>query len=178
MKKRSLVAFAGFKRSGKSASAEHLAGNFAYFRASFADPLRFMGRSIGLTAEQLTEFKDLPCERLGQRTGRDFMKAMGEAGRGMWPDMWAELLRHRIEPLLDGGVCVVVDDARRENEVKTLHDLGGIVVWVNRPGVVSDGSSTEQDIRHLCDMEIDNEGTLSALWAAVEHIAIKKKDES
>lgn len=175
IERRRLVAFAGFKTSGKSESAKHLQSNYSYYRTSFAAPLRAMGRAIGLGERDMQEFKDHPnISRLGGRTPRDFLKAMGEAGRELWPWLWAHLLKTDIEPLLDGGICVVVDDARRENEIKALHDLGGVVVWVNRPGVVSDGSDTEQDMRHLCDFEIDNDGTLTALWAAVEHIAIKK----
>ena len=64
-----------------------------------------------------------------------------------------------------------MDDAQRQNEIRAIHELGGVVVWINRPGVESDGSATEQDMRRHCDIEIDNDGTLTALWESAAHIA-------
>lgn len=177
MQRLKLIAFAGFKGSGKTSAAQHLESNYAYYRTNFAWPLKEFCRVIGLTDEDLNEGKDKPHPFLGGKTPRDFQKAVGtDAGRELiWEDIWVDVHRRRIESLLSGGICVVNDDVRMENELRSIRELGGIVVWVNRPGVTSDGHKTEQDIRHLCDFEIDNGGTLPALWEAVEHIAIKKK---
>jgi hypothetical protein len=135
----SLVAFTGRIRHGKTAAGRFLIDQHGFDRVSFADPLKVMLMTLGVTREQLyhQDFKEKPCEKLCGRTPRHAMQTIGtDWGRKMiHPDLWVEAARRQMREQMTQGKKLVIDDLRFDNEAQVVHDLGGVVIKIERPGV-------------------------------------------
>lgn len=126
-----VVAFIGPIGSGKTTAANCLK-SLGYHRISFADPLKQMLMTLGLSHEQVyggqkEETSPLLC---GQ-TPRHAMQTLGtEWGRNLiHPDLWARAWQHRCQT----HQLVAVDDMRFPNEYRTVKALNGVIVRINRP---------------------------------------------
>ena len=138
-----LVAFCGSIGVGKSTLAHDLADSTGGRVLSFADPLRSM-------VSQIVDLKYLSSDIVdgvrgkdkeipwlsGGMTGRKLLQLCGtEFGRDMVdPDIWVKVARRKVEPLVDMGLHVFVDDLRFDNEARMIRSLGGYVVEVERDG--------------------------------------------
>lgn len=123
---------------------------------------------------------------LAEITGRQYLQYLGANARvvfgdSFWVDqvlpnpnlstMWkdaanvGELLTASY-PLSD---ILCVTDVRYPNEAVRVRQLGGTVIEVTRPGIDSDGHSSETALpRELVDHTIKNDGDLHDLRLAVE----------
>lgn len=123
-------------------------------------------------------------------TGREYLQNMGtEAGRTLFGlDFWVDQVLPRPvdhTPGMDwedhvaqnaihlGSMYPDIDvlaitDLRFQNEAERVKKLGGVIWEVQRPGVESDGHSSEQRLpEELVDHVIVNDGTLDDLREAV-----------
>lgn len=93
-------------------------------------------------------------QRLGTEFGRQTMDG----------DFWTRLWSMNLPPNRD----VVCDDIRFPNEVKTIHDLGGIVIRLDRPGTggLVMHASELQGIKG--DILIKNDRTFDALYTDLD----------
>lgn len=172
---RQIIGFTGLKGSGKSEAAKHLI-SLGFKRGKFAGALKEMIRTLlryrgcgeGLIERCVEgDLKEVPCAALNGRTPRHAMQTLGtEWGRmcvadGIWVD--TEMDFTRALPRL------VFDDVRFPNEAEAIRRERGIVVRIERPGIVSGLHSSEgQDLRE--DVSILNDGTLAALQFQVDQI--------
>jgi len=159
-----IIAFTGKKYSGKDTAGKGLLRTPGWTHESFAAPIRAAACALmGITLVELQRIKEIPQEILGGKRLRDFMQLMGtEFGREMIDyDMWLNALKYRISD----AKKVVITDLRFPNEAKCVHDLGGIIVEVQRPGQKSyDTHASEQDLaRELIDEILVNDRTTSDL---------------
>jgi hypothetical protein len=164
-----VIGFAGWAGSGKNAAAEATGG----LVIGFADPLYAgLAAMLGVTEEQLRAraTKELPLPGIG-RSPRDLLRTLGtEWGRELVrADIWLVRARQRIEDAGRAGAAVVaICDVRFPNELAMVHDLGGQVWWVDRPGVVCGGHVSDRAIvPEDCDRRIANDGSLEQLRMAV-----------
>jgi len=168
---RTLVAFAGLARSGKSTAAMHLVDAHGWQRIRFAGPLKSMMAALGLTnAEIEGDRKELPCELLCGQTPRHAMQTIGtEWGRQLiGPDVWIRAWRAAFDRTLPGS-CIVVDDCRFPNEAEAVQAAGGIIVRVERHGdTVADHVSEGCTIP--AEHVIRNAGSTADLLAAVDRL--------
>lgn len=90
-----------------------------------------------------------------------------DAGEGQ--DVWTHVIERRIKTLQERGYkLVTVGGARYPLHQEMIHRNGGVVLLVERPGMVIDTDVTEQaDARHNPDITIQNNGTLEQLNTAV-----------
>lgn len=146
-----LIAFIGYKGSGKSEAARTLIEQHGFVRHSFADPLKRMLLSIGLTEGQLWgSEKEVPSELLGGKTPRHAMQALGETwgrqaiDKEIWIRIW--------EKTIPSG-NVVVDDLRYPNEAELVRNRGGTIVRILRPDVQVDTSHPSE--QHVESIEAD-----------------------
>lgn len=104
----------------------------------------------------------LPTERQVYLPGKeDGLISRSEAGSYLGHDALAE--RYPDTDL------VVVTDVRYPNEAERVQQLGGKVWEVVRPGLTSDGHSSEIPLpRELVDTVIQNDGSLAELSATVK----------
>lgn len=155
-----VVAFVGPIGSGKTTAAACLKP-LGYHRVSFADPLKQMLMTLGLSHTQVYgEEKEIPSPLLGGRTPRHAMQTLGtEWGRYMiHQDLWALSWQHRCQ----AHQLVTVDDLRFPNEYRAVKALNGVLIRVHRNQAVPDRHFLHESEAHTFDVdaEIMNNGTL------------------
>ncbi|MEU7400056.1 hypothetical protein [Streptomyces sp. NPDC044948] len=139
-----LVGLAGFARSGKDTAAQTLVEG-GWRRDAFADRLKaFLYRQNPL----VTTFPDVPPVRLANLVNaigwdeakerypevRRLLHATGtDAGRAtLGENVWIEALFNDYESQRE---ALVVSDVRFPNEARAVRGRGGVVIWIDRPGV-------------------------------------------
>lgn len=144
-----LAFYSPYPRAGKSTALRCIADlarvrNVEVRCESFAMPIRRFIQDLlhksGVPYRDVA--KDAPLPGIpGDRSFRDFMIAMGQSLRSVWPDVWAERLRGEIRSYRDE--LVVVDDLRMPNEYRMLRKEGAKIVRIEVPGRPIVVSSTE-----------------------------------
>jgi len=169
MKGLTLIGFTGLAGSGKSTAAHFLLEERGFYPVSFAGPLKTMARAFGLSDRELNgDLKEVPSIHLCGKTPRQFMQLLGtEFGRQMiGADLWLRAFRREAQRLYrDGWTSLVVDDVRFENEATLIHEMGGRVIRIERPGsgsVSGAGHASEAGIAKI-DAVILNSGSLDKL---------------
>jgi hypothetical protein len=122
-----VIGIAGPAGSGKTTLAERLQERIALdsARMSFADPIRGMLRSLGLTAAELSIGKNT-AGRFGH-TARYMLQTLGtEWGRHqIAADLWVNLLAERVAAAR--VPIVIVDDVRFGNEAAWVRSHGVMI---------------------------------------------------
>lgn len=206
-----IIAVLGSSGSGKSEVAKHLTVHHGFTRVRFAQPLKDMLRAIGLTPEQLDgpqDVRNMPSYVLCGKSPRYAMQTLGTEWRDfMGKDMWARILKHRIEDILEHTEArkFVIDDARFRHEIPMLRELGVVVVAVRRkcveptrtdlffnriplPKLVRAAIHVLFGVKPLHvsetewlgiepDIVIDNNGPIGDLWSALDDL-VALKDET
>jgi len=140
-----LVALGGLKGSGKSTAAESLICN-GFVRVKMAGALKAMLDTLmkyqGASPVALENYiegdlKEHGCPYLAGRTPRHAMQTLGaEWGRDLIAqDFWVSVAKEAIVHNMNAGLSIVVDDVRYPNELEMIRSLGGVTVWIARPGV-------------------------------------------
>lgn len=143
-----VIAFTGLATAGKSTAANIVIQHYpGHVRLSFADPLRQMLVALGLSSEELAR-KTEPCAILCGKTPRQALQTLGtEWGRNMiGQELWANAMRARIGTAIGAGLRVVIDDCRFLNEARLVHDMGGRVIALTRPGLTQMSHASEAGI--------------------------------
>ena len=144
-----LIGLTGYAGAGKDAAAAGLIEN-GWTRVALADPLKDVARALGWDGNK-------------DDSGRAFLQTLGESVRNnVHRDVWVWAAKQRIESV-DGPV--VVTDVRYPNEADMIHELGGVLVRIDRPGVGPiNGHESESFVASLpADRVIVNDGTLNDL---------------
>lgn len=175
----SIIAFAGYKGSGKSEAVKTLE-QLGFVDVKMAAPLKAMLRTMyqycGLTHNEIEsrlegDLKEQPDDWLMGRTPRHAMQQLGTEWRNsIHPNLWIPMWQRRVRMLKPNPVCC--SDVRFPHEVDALRAVGGRLVWIDRPGTKSDGHDSEQDIRHLADRIIINDHDINYLRSEVRRIAL------
>ncbi len=129
---------------------------------------------LGLTSDQLHRGKEEPIAWLGGVTPRTLMQTLGtDWGRMMVaPGLWAAVWRQGALLELGDGGRVVAPDVRFPEEAAAIRELGGIVIWIDRPGLTLDPHRSEHALGAAdCDYVLANAGDLASLGAAVRRLA-------
>lgn len=158
-----LVAINGLKHSGKTTAAQVLV-DAGWVRVKFAGPLKDMLRTLDLDDRHLEgDLKEVPCDLLCGQTPRWAMQSLGtEWGRDLiGVDLWGGIARRRIADALAAGKSVVVDDLRFESEAAAIRAMGGVVLRIERPGLVGGGHASETPV--VADIVHENSGTVAEL---------------
>lgn len=165
-----IIGIAGPKRSGKNTLALGLCAALGLEEHSFAAPLRqFVADMLGWNLWELEHRKEEPIEWLDGVTPRHMMQTLGtEWGRMLiHPDLWLRALAKRLP-----AKGAVIADVRFENEARVIHELGGVVIQLSRPGFGSgDHHVSEIPIaKHLVTYQLINNSTPQAMVAAALHM--------
>jgi len=179
-----LIGLCGKKGSGKTFVAEHLRDDKGATILRFADTLKAMMRVMGLTESQIDgNQKETPSHILNGNTPRYAMQTLGtEWGREtIYQNIWVNILIEKSKSV-DG--LVVCDDVRFPNEIKAIHEQGGIVAWVERKSIYAQGDthSSETSINsNHCDVIVDNTRDIHVVasnilgWADLQQQLTRKK---
>ena len=134
-----IVGVGGKKRHGKDTFANNLPGDWV--KLEMSTPV-FEG-VLGLD----------PYLRDGRRVSEALEDAGGlqvfgtDVGRKMFgEDVWVRIMVQKAEALLAAGRNVVVTGIRFPNELAAIEGLGGVTVWVSRPGFSEDTDSNADHV--------------------------------
>lgn len=129
--------------------------------ASYADVVDAVGYTA---AKEIREVRRL-LQALGTDVGR----------KQLDNDLWVKVAKRSIEASLNQLKRVNITGIRFPNELEMINDLGGLSVWVKRPGFEPSGDTaahesettlTEEDF----DIIIDNDSDLKALHAQADRL--------
>jgi hypothetical protein len=205
-----IIGFVGFIGSGKDTAADYLVNFHGFRRDSFANTLKDAVAAVfgwdrvlleGRTKEA-REWREQRDEwwsnRLGQDiTPRRILQYWGTevCRQGFHDDIWIASLENKIRKTGDN---IVISDVRFPNEIKAIHNSGGLVVRVKRgddPEWYQDAVNmnsgptnmswaiSKMRIEHLgihasetawvgkdIDLEIDNNGTIDDLFSQIRNL--------
>ncbi len=176
----SVIGLIGKMHSGKSEVARHLVYNHGYVLTKFAEVLKAMLRTLGLTEEEIEgALKNEPCMKLMGETPRWAMKSLGtEWGRNLiHEDLWAYFWKQKASDILLTGKKVVVDDCRFLNESRFIRDFHPSTIWkIKKDKLLYSGdqtwghqSETEHDQIEV-DKTIKNYGSIGELKTNVDRL--------
>lgn len=123
-----LIILTGKAGSGKSTVAEFLRHK-GYKEVAIASPIKEMLAMAGYLEPVLREDKERNYISKNY-SFRTLAQTLGEWGRGNDENFWLDVALGKVVDYLQGGHPVVVSDARYDNEVEALKDLGGSVVKI------------------------------------------------
>lgn len=169
------IGLTGYAGAGKDEAARALLG-IGYERRAFADPLRAcvltLDPVIGLpggTFERLSivvEAEGWDAAKRAYPEVRRLLQVFGtEVVRAHFgSSAWIDIARGTMLP----GVDYVFTDCRFPNEVEMIHQAGGVVLGIMRPGVSPVNAHASDDIGALhVDHVVANDGSIDELHARV-----------
>jgi hypothetical protein len=140
-----IIGFVGFIGSGKDTAADYLVNFHEFRRDSFANTLKDAVAAVfgwdrvlleGRTAEARAWREEVDtwwAERLGipELTPRWILQRWGTevCRRGFHDDIWIASVENKMRKTTDN---IVISDVRFPNEIKAIHNAGGLVVRVKR----------------------------------------------
>lgn len=156
-----LIGICGKKSSGKSYIARYFKINHKFEIIKFADPLKNMLYSLGLSNEDLEgKLKETPNDILCGNTPRMAMQSLGtQWGRDIiGKNIWINIFKNKVKFLLDNNISVVCDDVRFENEYDTIKELRGYTINIKTDIISEDNHESEHSLPSnlIYDAEIYN----------------------
>ena len=176
-----LIGINGKKSAGKNTVGTYLVESYGFREASFAALLKESAAALfDIEPEVWEHTKNDPQARISLHTGtsyfdnptvtvRQFLQRYGtEAHRSIFgSDFWVDYALKGIDPNKD----TVFTDARFENELSRIKDLGGYNLQVLRPQLFTQDSHASEvpPPQHLIDFAVDNVGSLNDLYNQVDN---------
>lgn len=206
-----IIGICGFIGSGKDTIADYLVNFHEFRRESFANTLKDAVASVfgwdrvmleGRTKEAREWREQVDpwwAERLDMPTltPRWVLQYWGTevCRRGFHDDIWIASLENKLRNSRDH---VVISDCRFPNEIQSIKDAGGTIVWVKRGDLpawydlaISANQGNNYALQELklqkihasetswvgteFDHIIDNDGTINDLFQTVENLIIRDK---
>jgi hypothetical protein len=140
-----IVGFVGFIGSGKDTAADYLVNFHGFRRDSFANTLKDAVANVfgwdrtlleGRTAEARAWREEVDtwwAQRLNMPnlTPRWILQYWGTevCRQGFHDDIWIASVENKMRKTKDS---IVISDVRFPNEIRAIHNAGGIVIWVQR----------------------------------------------
>jgi hypothetical protein len=166
-----LIGLTGLPRSGKDTFAERLVDNHNFQSFAFAKPLKAAAAVLlNRTVSEMEGKKGFDREAILPEwnfTTRWFLQILGtECMRNIvHPDFWIQHMRNRLE----GVQRAVITDVRFPNEAELVHELGGVVIEIRRPGVTRSGHSSDAGV--VADDYVENTAGVLDLWHEADSLA-------
>ncbi|WNN95172.1 deoxynucleoside monophosphate kinase [Microbacterium phage Magritte] len=189
-----LIGIGGWKTSGKDRLADFLVEDHGYGKTFMSEPLLEAVlalhpdggpwvrldrdvtapplRAVTWNKDEFVRFGEL-VEKVGYTATKEhadarlYLQGLGtEVGRRMFgEDVWTDIARRKLEALHAKGHAVITG-LRYPNELDMVKSLGGVTVWVARPGLdaPNDTHTSETSLSMMdFDILVDNDGTLRDL---------------
>lgn len=177
MKRGKVIAFTGYKGSGKDTAADLLMefigdqlakDRLGIKKLGFAYKLKeTIGDLFNLTQAELYDpaLKEVILDRWPHQTPREIMQTFATEGvRKLWPDLWVECWAREIEVYLAGGDWIVLTDLRFPNEYAKIMTEDSVIIRVHRDGYEGDGHESESHYDTFSsDYDIHNNSDLEEL---------------
>ncbi len=166
-----LIGLCGLARSGKDTCAAFLT-ELGYQKYAFADELRSSLYELNPIISGEIRLKDAVYAHGWDGAKQEFpevrrlMQVYGTevVRRRYGESFWVDILFSRID-YLDRAV---ITDVRMVNEVETVKAKGGVIVWIDRPGLTRMAHASEQlDFEAHADHRIVNDGSIDEFKSKV-----------
>lgn len=98
-----------------------------------------------------------------------------EVRRADDPNYWVKQWKIEVQKQLDLGNWVVCDDVRFLNEAEAIHEMGGILVRIQRPDIVDTGThSSETEMEQIGVSRIieTKQGDLESLYKQLDDLEL------
>lgn len=148
-----LIGLAGFKRAGKDTLGDALVRHHGFAKFAFADALRVEVDVLFGVEPCRDDAKD--AHGHDGASYRDILLKHGHARRMEDPNYWIKVLDRRVAGA--NPKHTVVTDCRMPGEFSWVRSNGGMMVWIERDGAVSNGDVTERNWKAACDFVIRND---------------------
>lgn len=177
-----LIGLMGIKGSGKTSVASYLIKKYGFIEKSFAECLKRACQELFLLTDNQVfgtqEEKETPDNRWFDCTPRKMLQFVG-----------TDLLRNNLNKIMPGlgndvfihhfklwyeseykknpNICVVVSDIRFKNEIDFIQKIGGTVIKINRPSVMTnDIHPSELELQYITtyNYQIDNIDSIEELY--------------
>lgn len=149
-----LIVITGGRTEGKSSFAKVLMNDYGYVNVKFADGLKNMLRTFGLSEAEIEgNLKQHPSKKLCGQTPVHAMQTLGTEwgremiGKDVWVNKWMETVRTQLRFSLSTKICC--DDLRYLNEAQAVRDCGGMIIRIQR------GKNKKKDL-HTSETEMMN----------------------
>ena len=161
---KNIICFFSQKQFGKDSAADHLVEVLGseWKRAAFADEIKNSFCDLfDVTRDFIEEWKENPDAHPGfNMSCRGALQFIGDGFRTIKDSVW-------IDMALDRHKQMILSDARYINELKAVHDRGGLNILIYRPGYLNDDpNGSEAQIRPLvewCIYSYQKSGPISYL---------------
>jgi hypothetical protein len=178
-----IIGITGYKNSGKDTIADYLISKYRYHKITFAGPLKDICKTLfflsndqlnnRILKEQKIKQYDLSPRQILQKVGTDLFRNHFDQ------DFWTVHFKTRISILRDNGIhYIVCSDVRFQNELDLIHEMGGIIIRVNRFNTSSDYHESENiDGLKNIDYQINNYLSPHELFSQIDQLLqdLKKK---
>ena len=176
MTRRPIIGLCGYARAGKDTMAKAIIGAPLYFmRFAFADALKrdikaamdAALREARRAPTYTNEIEDWFRDPVMKEKLRPMLVGWGAGMRAVDPDHWIKRLYTSLRPLtllandppaddVARLTCrCVITDVRYKNEADWVRSLGGLVVWVERPGVyAANDEELFKTLPDYCDVRL------------------------
>ncbi len=167
-----LIGLSGKKQSGKDTVARYLKVHHGCVHMAFAHSLKEAARTIfGMTEEHTDGALKEEMLPIWGLTPRQIMQQLGtEAMRGTFGDeVWIKSLFTRAAAV----EYAVISDVRFLNEAQAIRNRGGILVRIERAGLISTDthpSETALDDFDDFDHVLLNDGTVEDLFRQIDRV--------
>lgn len=154
-----LIGIAGFKRSGKDTLARAIRKLNGYDIIGMSDAI--VAEVEAMTGFEITDpMKEEPVPGSPDITFRDLLVRHGTQRRQLLKSYWIDQMAAAVGASIVAGHGVIVTGVRITEEFQWIRRNGGQVIWLSREGCESDGSYTEEDKAHCCDVRVANDGAI------------------
>jgi len=184
-----VIGITGYATAGKDSIAHHLKDKHGYTHKAFADTLRNLTADVNpiigtrLQNDQIvviryndalkehgyTEAKQIYPEI------RNVLVGLGNGARNhIQPNVWLDAVLPPQYHTLPTSQRLVVSDVRYPNEAIRIREIGGVLIYVERPGVQP---ANEHEREHIPKMKPDytilNNSSLEYLKICVDDLVIR-----
>ncbi len=175
-----IIGITGQKFSGKNTLGDYFVENYNYEQIAYADALKDAVKCIfdfddeqlyGSKKEEIDEFWGITPRQVLQFVGTDlFRNHIHELLPSIGKDIWIHVVKRKIINKMKKkpNSCFVITDARFNNEVDMIKQLGGTVIKLRRNTGHQDNHESEILIDSLpSDYEFENNGSKEELYDKV-----------
>lgn len=189
-----LLGLCGSKGSGKSTLSEYLCSTHHFHQYALADPLKQIASVFGFSNESLygTQTQKTQLHPYWNISAREFLQTFGtdicrnqlqskipNMNLGKTGIVWIRMMETWVcEQRKKNHHNLVVHDVRFPDEINTIKELGGVIIYIQRDtkqdefcSHSSETSVSEDDTDHI----IINNGSLEDLYSSLDDVVSKYK---
>jgi hypothetical protein len=163
-----LIGLAGGPGAGKDTAAGLLVTHYGFHQHAFADSLRDFVYATDPGWRMAFDLHGYEVAKWEVEGFRQRLVDVGEAAR-TWinPKVWIDALEHRVDKSLLDGHSVVISDVRYPNEAQEIKDWGGLIVAIDRQGVVPE-TDHAREVFFNADEYLMNHGSTGYLLSQID----------